>query len=73
MDPTELEALAKRVENLREGLLFDERVKDDSMDLEAVQIFLLALSQLEAAQRYLSLAALKQARALGDARLAVYR
>lgn len=72
MDPQELEALAKKVEEFRERTLFDERHQDE-MDPEAVQLFLLALSQLEAAQRYLSLAALKQARALGDSRLAVYR
>lgn len=61
-----LDAAVKRVESLREDLLFgsknNEAMNEHMMDGEAVQNYLLALNALEQAQRFMNLAALQQGR-----------
>jgi hypothetical protein len=60
--PETLREFAAKVETLRHKMLFD--VEDAGADAESEQYFLLAMHALETAQRFLSLAALKQSQAI---------
>jgi hypothetical protein len=60
--PETLRELASKAEALRLSGLFD--LESSGADPEAEQFFLVALSHLETAQRFFSLAQMKQSRAL---------
>lgn len=60
--PENIREAANRVRELREHLLFG--INDTGADPEAEQFYLLALSSLEEACRFLKLSALKQSAAL---------
>lgn len=62
MTPEQLEEMKAKIEKLRGELLFDEELV--GMSAEAEQLFLLALSALEQAGRYMTLALYKQRQAL---------
>jgi hypothetical protein len=64
--PEILSGAATRVRELRQELLFD--VDDAGSDPEAEQLFLLAQSALESAERFLKLSSMKQSQALARAR-----